>query len=268
LAGAPPESNKAYWLWNGAALELLMRDGVQAPGLAQGITLTHGAASFDLLTISDNEEVILTLKLSGPTINDSNDDVMVRASPTGLSIVAREGDHAPGLAQDIQWFPTQRLIAPNGRIVLQANLAGPGITSSNSRGLWLIDGPGEPQLVLRLGDLVEVAPGDSRVLTGISLFTPGDHVGGRSQFNRSGQIPLTLIFGQTFGVFVLDVDGAEPCLPDINHSGAVHVDDLIAVILSWGCMNPPGPCPADVNKSGGVDVDDLIAVILAWGACP
>ncbi len=60
----------------------------------------------------------------------------------------------------------------------------------------------------------------------------------------------------------------QPCPPDINNSGQVDVDDLIAVILSWGCTNPPGPCPADIDDSGTVDVDDLIAVILAWGPCP
>jgi predicted outer membrane repeat protein len=58
------------------------------------------------------------------------------------------------------------------------------------------------------------------------------------------------------------------CPVDINNSGSVDVDDLIAVILSWGCVNPPGPCDADVDGSGTVDVDDLIAVILAWGPCP
>ena len=30
----------------------------------------------------------------------------------------------------------------------------------------------------------------------------------------------------------------------------------------------PVLCPADTNGSGAVDVDDLIAVILAWGPCP
>jgi hypothetical protein len=57
------------------------------------------------------------------------------------------------------------------------------------------------------------------------------------------------------------------CPADIDNSGAVDVDDLIAVILGWGCVNPPGPCPADVNASGMVDVDDLIVIILAWGPC-
>jgi hypothetical protein len=56
------------------------------------------------------------------------------------------------------------------------------------------------------------------------------------------------------------------CPADINNDGSVDVDDLIAVILSWGCVSPP-PCEADVDGNGTVDVDDLIAVILAWGPC-
>jgi hypothetical protein len=57
-----------------------------------------------------------------------------------------------------------------------------------------------------------------------------------------------------------------PHTPDVNCSGQVDVDDLIAVILAWGaCPAPPAPCPADVNSSGAVDVDDLIAVVLNWG---
>ncbi len=58
------------------------------------------------------------------------------------------------------------------------------------------------------------------------------------------------------------------CTGDVNVSGAVDVDDLIAVILGWGpCPAPPALC-ADVNASGAVDVDDLIVVILNWGTCP
>jgi hypothetical protein len=56
-----------------------------------------------------------------------------------------------------------------------------------------------------------------------------------------------------------------PCVGDTDGSGAVDVDDLVAVILGWG---PCGKsCPADIDNSGTVDVDDLVAVILAWGPC-
>jgi subtilisin family serine protease len=69
------------------------------------------------------------------------------------------------------------------------------------------------------------------------------------------------------------LDAAGPaCIGDTNGTGAVDVDDLIAVILSWGaCPTPPPPCDADVAPSptgdGVVDVDDLVTVILNWGAC-
>lgn len=63
-----------------------------------------------------------------------------------------------------------------------------------------------------------------------------------------------------------------PCVADINGSGGVNVDDLLAVINAWGpCPAPPTPCPTDIAPAGGngqVNVDDLLAVINAWGACP
>ena len=61
------------------------------------------------------------------------------------------------------------------------------------------------------------------------------------------------------------------CGTDINCSGAVDVDDLLAVINAWGNCPSPCPsrqCPPDIAPapSGNctVDVDDLLAVINAW----
>lgn len=56
-----------------------------------------------------------------------------------------------------------------------------------------------------------------------------------------------------------------PCAPDITGNQTVDVDDLLAVINSWG---PCAGCPADITGNGVVDVDDLLAVINGWGACP
>ena len=68
---------------------------------------------------------------------------------------------------------------------------------------------------------------------------------------------------------------APPCPADVNHSHAVNVDDLLAVITAWGaCPIPPALCPADVapigppQGNGVVNVDDLLLVITHWGACP
>jgi hypothetical protein len=60
------------------------------------------------------------------------------------------------------------------------------------------------------------------------------------------------------------------CPADIAPSGGngvVDVDDLLAVINSWGAC---AACAADIAPAGGngfVDVDDLLAVINSWGTC-
>jgi hypothetical protein len=63
-----------------------------------------------------------------------------------------------------------------------------------------------------------------------------------------------------------------PCPGDTNNSGAVDVDDLIAVILAWGPCANCAACPADVAPQPTpdcvVNVDDLVEVILNWGDCP
>jgi hypothetical protein len=57
----------------------------------------------------------------------------------------------------------------------------------------------------------------------------------------------------------------KPCAGDVNGDGTVNVNDLLAVISSWGPGG--GGTPADQNGDGTVDVDDLLIVIGGWGAC-
>ena len=52
---------------------------------------------------------------------------------------------------------------------------------------------------------------------------------------------------------------------DLNGDGQVDVNDLLAVITSWGnCPAAPASC-ADTNGDGVVDVNDLLTVITHWG---
>ncbi|MHC5024288.1 MAG: hypothetical protein ACYTGG_10335 [Planctomycetota bacterium] len=55
-----------------------------------------------------------------------------------------------------------------------------------------------------------------------------------------------------------------PCPADIDGSGAVGVNDLLAVLAAWG----PGGGPADLDDDGIVGVTDLLLVLASWGACP
>lgn len=60
---------------------------------------------------------------------------------------------------------------------------------------------------------------------------------------------------------------SEPCQGDVappGGDGVVNVDDLLAVIGSWG---PCAGCDADVDGNNVINVDDLLSVIGAWGTC-
>lgn len=103
----------------------------------------------------------------------------------------------------------------------------------------------------------------------VSSFVVGDFVAPSAQvkvkFSVSSTQPGAIVEA---GVDDFQVDQficAIPCPADINGSGAVNVDDLLAVINAWG---PCAGCTADINADGVVNVDDLLAVINAWGACP
>ncbi len=53
--------------------------------------------------------------------------------------------------------------------------------------------------------------------------------------------------------------------------GTVDVNDLLAVISTWGpCPAPPAACTGDIEPPGGngqVDVNDLLTVVSHWGPC-
>ncbi|HVP73015.1 MAG TPA: M14 family zinc carboxypeptidase [Phycisphaerales bacterium] len=71
------------------------------------------------------------------------------------------------------------------------------------------------------------------------------------------------------------------CAADINDNGAIDVNDLLAVITTWGPCPAP-PCAADIaptwpagpgsgvggHGNGAIDINDLLAVIAGWGPCP
>jgi hypothetical protein len=57
-----------------------------------------------------------------------------------------------------------------------------------------------------------------------------------------------------------------PCPADITGSGEVNMLDLQPIILEeWGHT---GPNWADVNDDSVINIDDLLAVIYSWGPCP
>ncbi|MCH2134325.1 MAG: FG-GAP repeat protein [Phycisphaerales bacterium] len=55
------------------------------------------------------------------------------------------------------------------------------------------------------------------------------------------------------------------CPGDVDGDGSVGVNDLLAVLESWG--DCPAPCDPDVDDNGVVNVDDVLLVIAGWNNC-
>ena len=55
---------------------------------------------------------------------------------------------------------------------------------------------------------------------------------------------------------------------DITGDGVVGIDDLLALLNSWGACDEPcaTACPTDLNGTCTVDIDDLLMLIAAWSA--
>lgn len=152
-----------------------------------------------------------------------------------------------------------------GQMVFTSNLIGPGVTPAfNDRGLFGWSEQTGLILIARSGvtaidNILEVA---QVTLIGSTGFT-GENTS------------LTLADSGWLVFRAQDVKGFqamvrtkpfETCPANTDADSDVDVDDLLAVINSWGQTG--SNLPADANYDNVVDVDDLLAVINAWGNCP
>ena len=64
-----------------------------------------------------------------------------------------------------------------------------------------------------------------------------------------------------------DVSSTPGCPSDLEMTGHVDADDLMALINAWGSCTDPWGCPEDVDESGAIDVQDLLILLTSWGGC-
>ena len=110
-------------------------------------------------------------------------------------------------------------------------------------------GPGGEPLLLLAGDVDLDGSSDLLAATAVSSPLAGSNAVNMQTYLNETQTSL--------------------CDGDITDDGAVDVDDLLAVINSWGPCDP-GECDADIapqTPDGVINVDDLLAVINNWGSC-
>jgi hypothetical protein len=101
------------------------------------------------------------------------------------------------------------------------------VDSTNDHGIWATDRSGAQQLIVRKGDELEVAPGDFRTISDLSLVGDnGNSNGWPSGFNNFGQLAFWASFTDgTQGVFVSNKVATVP--GDFNFDGTVDAGDYV-----------------------------------------
>jgi hypothetical protein len=259
-----------FAIWAGAPgdVQLIARSGTDSP-----IAGVQYRAPDSAPRINDSGEVVFATLVAGSGVTTDNDRVLWLSTSSGVEIVAREGDHAPGTGAGVNFSliePTAGFVAPPainaaGQVAFTATLTGAGVSGTNDRGLWA-GAPGNVSLIAREGEVVDLDPGAGELLRTIqSISFANDYTvsGGTNfssasaAFNDAGQIAwqaqFTTLSGGGTAVFLTTLPSIEPPSldGDYNDDGTVDAADYVVWRKNEGTMTT---LPNDPH--GGMIGDD------------
>ncbi|HET6406493.1 MAG TPA: choice-of-anchor tandem repeat NxxGxxAF-containing protein [Chthoniobacteraceae bacterium] len=189
------------------SFSMVTRQGDAAPGTEPGVLF--GSFMVNLISsaphVADDGQVTFLAPLTGPTVDATNDMGVWAGLSGSLKLVAREGFEVPGVPANLVFDTLDKpFMNPLGQIAFHATLGGPGLDSTNDRGLWATDLAGDLLLVARTGDTIDLGGGQIKTISGLALNSwTADNDGTQRIFNANGQ----LLFAASFtdgsgGLFV------------------------------------------------------------------
>lgn len=170
--GVNSANDRGIWIGHSGDYALVVREGQAAPGTASGVTFGTVNSFF-----SNDSHVAFGASLLGPGITPTDRSSAWLGSPSGLTLLARADDLAPGLGSGISLAHINlRDFTDTGLVALTTKLAGPSVNETNNQALWLGQ-PGSLSLAARTGDQ---APG---LPDGVTISSLGE-----AKVNGSGQV--------------------------------------------------------------------------------
>lgn len=230
--GVTTANNRGIWSNGSGTLSLVVRENDAATDAGTGVTFGDLETSNPI--IGDNNEIAFRASLAGTGVTTANNASLWEASGGTLSLVAREGEVAPGVSDGATFlrFENDVLVNANGQTAFVAALTGSGVTSANNLGIWAEDSSGLLTLVARTGELLDVdntAGLDERTITELSLLSSASSLGGPSPaFDTTGMLAFFAAFDDsTSGIFIADVDALVVPSGDFNADGDVDGLDFL-----------------------------------------
>lgn len=195
-------------IWSKAAggnPELVALRNMIAPLPAPDVSFSGFSDPF----LMGNDQVAFRATLMGSGVNGGNDGSIWRGMPGSIQAILREGDHAPGTPDGVN-FGTflQGDIAGNdaGQIIIRSSLTGSGVDASNNLGVWLSDPTLGLILLARTGTPFEVAPGILKTPEDFFINTQSGGQDGRpTGLMSANQFAFGVRFRDATGVFIATV---------------------------------------------------------------
>ena len=186
----------------GSGLALIAREGALVPGVVEEIRF--GDLGFDIPLISASGKTVFSSSLTGPNVDDTDDEAIFLGDRNAVEIVARMGDAAPdtnGLFKFNDIFG--KAINRGGQVAFTASLTpGPG------NGIFATDRHGNLRLIVRQGDMLNVSDDPlAPDFHQINFVTFASSTNGRtSGFNNRGQLAFYAeLDNGRHGIFVSDL---------------------------------------------------------------
>ncbi len=158
LAGPGLNGSSDRGIWSGhqaGSVSLVARRGDPAPGTEPGVVFS----SLHTPTLNGPGQISFRGHLIGPGVNLSRNKGVWVGTPSSLAPVARANDPAPGTEPGVEFdifsfsSTDNTLLNDNGQAAFWSQLVGPGVDTSNRRGLWT-HASGSTELIVRGGDPV------------------------------------------------------------------------------------------------------------------
>lgn len=151
--GTGPTTLNNVGIWSergGSGLELVVREDDPAPGTGMDVVFEF---FFDP-ALNDGGNTAFPARLRGTDVDDTNDRGIWKEDASGLTLVAREGNQAPGTDPGVHFSGTGFVaLNENDQTAFNGFLTGPGvIADTNDRGVWSEGGGNGLELVARSGD--------------------------------------------------------------------------------------------------------------------
>ncbi len=125
--GVTTDQDQGFWSDRSGTLELIARESTQIPGMDPGVVIEDFASGF---AFGDSGRFVFEAFITGPGISSQTDRVLFEDAGSGITVVSRERDVAPG--PDNLFFRTFTIadIDEAERLAFQASLGTPSFDSN------------------------------------------------------------------------------------------------------------------------------------------